>query len=335
MFTGLPQLTAVGKTIILRAMGGEEFTLTKFQAGSGFLDPGETPANMTALKSLEVDDIAITQAEGTEDDGFIQVTGSFDNQTNVQSDFLWTELGLIAEDGDGNEYLYAYAYDPTYAEYIRAGGSEVVVEQSISFIVAIGDSENITAYVLPNATYATKQEFDAHVDDHTNPHAVTYTQVGAAAASHTHGAVDIASGILPVARGGTGYATLAALAAALRSDLGLNYVMGTFLGDGTLRRNFSLGFTPSAVVIQRLVHGGRYDTDSGIIAYCYQVYIAPGVNFYSREIGDSYASCDADTLFNRGRGGAAIMTGGFAVGHNGNEGSLNASRTYYQYIAHR
>lgn len=48
----------------------------------------------------------------------------------------------------------------------------------------------------------------AHISARDNPHNVTLSQVGAAAASHNHSATDINSGTLGVARGGTGSATL-------------------------------------------------------------------------------------------------------------------------------
>ena len=48
----------------------------------------------------------------------------------------------------------------------------------------------------------------AHIGDRNNPHRVTLSQVGAAAASHTHSAADINSGTLSAARGGTGSSTL-------------------------------------------------------------------------------------------------------------------------------
>ena len=45
----------------------------------------------------------------------------------------------------------------------------------------------------------------SHIANTSNPHAVTRAQIGAAAASHTHNTNDIANGVLPIDRGGTGY----------------------------------------------------------------------------------------------------------------------------------
>ena len=55
----------------------------------------------------------------------------------------------------------------------------------------------------------------SHIANTSNPHSVTYTQTGAAAASHTHGAGDITSGTLPIARGGTGATSASAAITAL------------------------------------------------------------------------------------------------------------------------
>lgn len=292
MFSSVPVLTEMGKTLLLRAAGGEEFTLTKFQAGNGILSSGETPETMTALKSVKVANIGITQAEDTEDDGYIQVTGTFDNQTDVLTDFRWTELGLIAEDGEGNEYLYAYAYDDEYAELIHAGGSSVVVEQTVSFIVSIGDTENITASILPNATYASKSSFDTHVAA-THAHGCTASDVGAAAAEHSHSASDIDSGVVSVERGGTGVSSLAELAIALSGLMSLNFVVGTFTGDGRTRKDISLGFQPSAVILIR-ISGGITSTDSGSI-----MGFAPGKNQYHSGCGTSYLTASTDSMLDR------------------------------------
>ena len=326
MFSSAPIITDVGKTLLLRAAGGERITFTKFQAGNGLLAAGESPETATALKNAVLTNIGITQAQATEQEGYIQLTGTFDNQTDVQTDFRWTELGLIAEDENEVEYLYAYGYDEEYAEIIRAGGTSVITEQTVSVIIAIGDSQNITAYVLPNATYAGKQEFDDHVADTGNPHQVTVEQIGAAAASHTHGADDIASGILPVARGGTGYSTLQDLADALSSLLSLGLACGTFVGDGRTRKDITLGFEPSAVILIP-IQGG-----TGNNASLRAMYFGPGCNQYHSQCNYLYA--DADAMFERGHGGAGVTSTGFAVGYgSGGRTDINVNGTLYAYIA--
>ena len=343
MFSNVPVITETGMTLLLRAAGGETITLTKMQAGSGVLEDGETPKTMTGLKNAVLTNITITQAEGTEDDGYIMVTGSFDNQTDVQSDFRWTELGVIAEDSQGNEYLYAYAYDDEYADLIKAGSSDVVAEQTVSVILAIGDSENITVYVLPHETYATAAEFNAHLDA-TNPHSVTYAQTGAAAATHTHSASDIASGTLPIARGGTGATT----ADGIKSAIGLNYVFGTYDGNGASRKDITLGFEPTAVYLWPL-WGGSDIPSVSVSGSDYEgsvsasgadpsgaIWFGAENNVYRRASGDSYKDCSASILFNAGYGGGAVTATGFAVGYSSSGVKwTNANGKKYLYMAVR
>lgn len=178
MFSTVPVITEAGMTLLLRAAGGEKITFTRFQIGSGTLPAGKDPKTVTSLYHIELNNIGITKVEDTEDDGYIMLQGSFDNQSDVQHDFRWTELGLIAKDENNVEYLYAYANDGDNAGTLKASNSDVVTEQTVSVIVAIGRSGNVTAYILPNATYASRAEFDAHLNDYTNSHHVTKTQVG-------------------------------------------------------------------------------------------------------------------------------------------------------------
>lgn len=91
----------------------------------------------------------------------------------------------------------------------------------------------------------------AHVGDKGNPHDVTAEQIKAAAKAHTHSAADVTSGILGVARGGTGVSDLKTLAQSI-SDL--HVVTGTYKGTGTYGSNnkTSLTFarTPKVLLVQ-------------------------------------------------------------------------------------
>ena len=326
MFSKPPIITDMGMTLLVRAAGGEQITFTKFQAGDGILTGDETMRTMTALKNPILTNIQITKAEDTEEQGYVQLSASFNNQTDIQESFRWTELGLIAEDEDGVEYLYAYGYDNEYAELINAGGSSVVLEQNISAIIAIGESENITANVLPAATYAGREEFLDHKNDEENPHNVTYSQTGAAAAVHTHSAANVTSGILPASRGGTGVNSVDALKALVAP----NYVIGYYKGDNTQRKDIVLGFKPSPVFF--------CPTAEGYTAEQYQFnfqHIEPGKNIYPSRLPGVCLTEDADTLLSRGLGGAAITDTGFAVGW-ARDGYIQANNSLtFIYIAFR
>lgn len=84
----------------------------------------------------------------------------------------------------------------------------------------------------------------SHIANHNNPHGVTLNQMGAAAREHIHSANDITSGILPVARGGTGVTDVGALKAMLGQP-----VAGYYEGDSTSKRHIDLGFQPTMVIL--------------------------------------------------------------------------------------
>ena len=322
MFSQTMVITETGMTVLVRAAGGEQFTFTKFQVGSGIMAEGETKKTMTALKNVVLGNIGITQADDTAEEGYIELTGSFNTQTDVQSAFLWTEIGLIAEDEDGNEYLYAYGYDNTSAESVVPAAGGVTMEQRISAVIAIGESENITVNVLPASTYASQADFQAHVENQQNPHGVTRQQVGAAAESHTHNATEIINGVLPVERGGTGVGSLERL----KQLVFPGFAVGEYVGDGTQRMDVTLGFMPDVVILISTV--ARYSLATQ----------APTSISFTRDRNysyqDLYSTDSADTLFNRGYGGAAVTGTGFAVGYNadGCKGS-NSNAHRYLYIA--
>lgn len=338
MFSQKPIITDAGITLLIRAAGGEKVTFTKFQAGSGILASGETPKGMTAMKNAVLTDIPITQATGTEEDGYVKLSGKFDNQTDVEESFRWTELGLIAEDEDGVEYLYAYGYDNANAETISPSGGTVIIEQNFSVIIAIGESENITVNVLPAASYASQAALDAHTGNTNNPHSVTLEQVGAAAAEHEHDASDISSGILAVENGGTGVNTLAALASLISSEMpSQKYVIGHYAGNGGARQDINLGFKPVYVLIFKATYRESLNIGDMTLGFQGVISIRTG-HCYVPSDHPEWTVLTTDELLAKGYGGAGITNTGFAVGYaaNGCE-FVNSDMGYgdpnYVYIA--
>lgn len=80
---------------------------------------------------------------------------------------------------------------------------------------------------------AVQANLAAHIADKNNPHGVSPGQIGAAAASHTHDASQVVSGILSAARGGTGVGSIAELAALLKSNGIAGLQTGSYQGTGT------------------------------------------------------------------------------------------------------
>ena len=174
MISVAPKLTDAGMSLIVRSIGGEQITFTRFGIGNGELN-GRNPDSLPNIIN-QVLEFTIESASSPAG-GYVTLTGNFDNSA-IKSDFTWTELGVFAKGEDGEEKLYAYANDGDNAGMLRKGTSDVSVEQSVSVIVAIGEAKNVTALVTPSVLYANKEAFEAHVANMNNPHKVTAAMIG-------------------------------------------------------------------------------------------------------------------------------------------------------------
>ena len=265
-----PKLTAAGRNLLLRGLSGENINFTKVQLGNGpAQNPEEATALINPLLTLEFTDITVGEAYVTLSAGF--------NNSEITQGFHITELGYFATDPDDEtaEILYAIGNEnEATADYVPDNSSRIL-EMQCDNLIFIGDAEDVTAEIAGSLVYATKEEFDAHLANHSNPHAVTAEQVGlgnvpnvttdnqtpsfteatvaeninsgetlkiifgkikyaitrltshlanhsnphavtaeqvgAARTAHMHNANDINAGVLPVQRGGTGQTTVEGL----------------------------------------------------------------------------------------------------------------------------
>lgn len=117
---------------------------------------------------------------------------------------------------------------------------------SNSVVTAKITDKNVTKAKLEQNVQNTLSSADTHIASTSNPHSVTYTQVGAAAASHNHAAGDITSGTLSSARGGTGQSSLQDSANALIKALSTNatdpvdgdYIIAQYPGGGSTTETY-------------------------------------------------------------------------------------------------
>lgn len=398
MIATAPSLTDQGKSLLMRAIGGEEITFTRFKVGSGSLATGQDPDTLTDLitpvLSFGISDMDASQ------EGLLALTGEFDN-SDVDADFTWRELGIFAMGEDETEVLYAYSNDGADAGIVRQLNTDVITLQEVTMIIAIGEAENVTAVYSPHQQYALATDLTAHTgatnnphgvtkaqvglgnvpnlapNDMTvtfeqaenrdnimtneklsvlfgkikkviadviahltssnNPHSVTLAQVGGAAASHSHSALDINSGendaALPITAGGTGVKTLNAL----KNLIGINATIGIYTGDGTTKRAMNLGFKPSAILLTD-EFGRVWDDTDGILG-------GMAVGLYGIRSMDSSTDTDATVWSNQY---TALLPGedlenqfaGFYVnyysGSTAEENiSTNKTGVVYHYIAYR
>lgn len=168
------QLTDAGRAIIVKALTGSEYGInfTKIQVGNG-----DEPSDIGALTVLQNPLVDVSITEITTDEGIALLTGQFDN-SELDTGFSWTELGVYADDADAGEVLYAYAYAGDSAEYIPAYSGTCYLKTDLNIAVVVGDAENITATIGEYSGFANKEDFEAHIEDYDNPHKVTAEQVG-------------------------------------------------------------------------------------------------------------------------------------------------------------
>ena len=175
MIATAPSLTDQGKSLLMRAIGGEQITFTRFKVGSGSLASGQTIDSLTDLIT-PVLAFSITDMDDTQE-GLLALTGEFDN-SDVDNDFTWRELGIFAKGEDNTEILYAYSNDGTDAGIVRQLNTDVITLQEVTMIIAIGEAENVTAVYSPHQQYALAADLTAHTGATNNPHSVTKAQVG-------------------------------------------------------------------------------------------------------------------------------------------------------------
>ena len=165
------ETTPAGLNMIAKAIYGETITFTKLAIGNGA--PGSTD-DVTSLENPLVE-VGITKMDMS--DGRVILTGQL-TSSDINSSFYGTELGVYAKDSTGTEILYAYRYNKTDVDYYPATSSGRVIELTFSVVIQIGSAENVTAILIEGDTYASKEAFDEHVANKTNPHNVTKEQVG-------------------------------------------------------------------------------------------------------------------------------------------------------------
>lgn len=174
MLSIAPIITELGQRLLVRALGGEQITFTRFEIGNG----EETEINFAELTALvnPIMEFGVKNIDKSQK-GYARIEGMFDS-TYITSDFRWRELGLYCKGEDGVEVLFAYANDGSNAGMLKANATDIVTEHTVAIIVAVGDAKNVTAILSESALYAPKAEFDAHIADKSNPHNVTAEQLG-------------------------------------------------------------------------------------------------------------------------------------------------------------
>ena len=166
-------LTGRGKYALLKAISGETaIQFTEIQIGNG-KDAGSDAAALSN-PLLRID---IEQAEIVNE--FVQLTIKFNN-ASVETAFTANEIGIMVQNPDetGQLLLYAYGYfKDSEADYIP-NGTMRPIETSMTFLVYVGEAQNVSATLSQSLVYASKQELENHIRETGNVHGLTKEDLG-------------------------------------------------------------------------------------------------------------------------------------------------------------
>ena len=225
----------------------------------------------------------------------------------------------------------AEAQDIAKGDYATNSGSQAYTNNQISAHNASGSAHADIRTLITNANTATAAAqatanaaqtaaatAKATADAAKTAAATAQTTAnGKANATHTHAATDVTSGILPVANGGTGVATIAELATALSTTIGgVKLAAGSYEGStsGTSAQKISTGFTPKAVFVACAEKPAATYTSSITTIY------------------SGLATTESPAFDNQGDF-VEIVSGGFEVRNTNGNARCNYMDYVYNYIA--
>ena len=152
------QLTNAGINAILSAVyDGSAIEFTGIKIGSG-----NAPANVKTATDVTTAKKTVGITACTVSDGVAALTFKVDSST-ISSAFYFKEVGVFATVTDSNEESTSIMFAYTNA------GSEA------AYVKPYEDEDFVT---LEYTGYVTTEDFNAHVQDHNNPHETTAAQVG-------------------------------------------------------------------------------------------------------------------------------------------------------------
>ena len=218
MFTSF-KLTNNGKAMHIKSVFGDSIKFTKVAFGSG-AKPDDF-AQMNELNNVVVS-VPFVSYDDTTNQNILNLKWELDT-SEISNSFTWSEYGLYAEDKDGNEFLYAYAYDdtPITIDKIEQG----VVSLYVGYVtVSITDTDNITVELGEYDT-VTVNQFKAHTENANNPHNVIWRQIFSSS-----------NEALPVEYGGTGGNT-----GIIKSDVNYDYTIAPYQSGGRISLTLEKG----------------------------------------------------------------------------------------------
>ena len=245
-FNGMT-LTDQGLALQSNVQAGLALHFTRMSVGDGILPDGTDLRQATAMmhKVMDLPIVAVTPSSS----GTATIEAVMRNQGVVEP-FYARELAVFAQDVNGNEILYSYAYAGVNSDFIPAGGGADIIEYILSVFMVIGRAANVTAVIDTGLAFVTQIQLAAHRDS-LNPHP-HLPMLGSDIVNPSH---------IWVQQGGDGKLHAVALAAAQQIILG---------GDGTdlvqLRRRIGQTEREMANIALRLEAESIYPDYNALLA---------------------------------------------------------------------
>lgn len=167
-----PTLTNSGIALMVKAFCGEEIQFTKLKIGNGNAEGIDIKTLTDLINPIKT--ININRMDRNENNVVLVGTG-YDN-SDIETDITWNEVGVYANDTDEGEILFAYINTEEALEILKSNASGVNIENNLSVMLLISSDISVSA-VITSIVYASKQEFTAHVEE-KNPHGTRKEDIG-------------------------------------------------------------------------------------------------------------------------------------------------------------
>ena len=138
-------LTENGQRLLAKAEAGKTLTFTKIRLGDGQVASGQDLSKMTALIHAK-QDVGISSIT-PKNDGTVVISGVISN-ASLSTGYYVREFGLMANDPDKGEILYAVMMDSA-PDYLPAKGGSVVISEQYNITMGVGNASSVTVKVDP------------------------------------------------------------------------------------------------------------------------------------------------------------------------------------------
>ncbi len=157
-------LTRKGAALLAKAQAeSKTIAITKAVTGNGEYAAGENLAQLTELRSKKQEFAPTTVRRQNDTNVFVRFTiTNFDGTTGLKHGYYVTEIGLMANDPDEGEILYAIA-TAEVADFLQAYNNLLPATIGVEFLIEVDNADNVTITTELSA-YATNDDLNRKAD---------------------------------------------------------------------------------------------------------------------------------------------------------------------------